>query len=310
MITFFKNDERGLSTLAEPVNGCWIRVIDPTPDELTRLQGMGFPMDYLTYPLDLDERPRTEREDGAILIVLRIPFFQGWTVDVPYTTIPLGIVITDKYLVTVCKRNSDIIQEFACGRVRGLSTSKRNRFVLRLLLHTAAQYLNYLREISRVVETLEDKLQQSIRNREVLELLKYEKSLTYFTTALKSNELMLERLQRSQMFKTYPDDEDLLEDVITENQQAIEMTSIQNDILSGMMDAFASIISNNLNEVIKLLTAVTLVLSFPAIIAGLFGMNVALPFQEDHPLSFPIILLISVGISLGVVLILKRRDWF
>ena len=310
MITIFKNDERGLSTLAEPVNGCWIRVIDPTPDELTRLQGMGFPMDYLTYPLDLDERPRTEREDGAILIVLRIPFFQGWTVDVPYTTIPLGIVITDKYLVTICKRSNDIIQEFAGGRVRGLSTGKRNRFVLRLLLHTAAQYLNYLREISRVVETLEDKLQQSSRNREVLELLKYEKSLTYFTTALKSNELMLERLQRSQMFKAYPDDEDLLEDVITENQQAIEMTSIQNDILSGMMDAFASIISNNLNEVIKLLTAVTLVLSFPAIIAGLFGMNVALPFQEDHPLSFPIILLISVGISLGVVLILKRRDWF
>ena len=310
MITIFKNDEHGLSTLAEPVNGCWIRVIDPTPDELTQLQGMGFPMDYLTYPLDLDERPRTEREDGAILIVLRIPFFQGWAVDVPYTTIPLGIVITDKYLVTICKRNSDIIQEFACGRVRGLSTSKRNRFVLRLLLHTAAQYLNYLREISRVVETLEDKLQQSIRNREVLELLKYEKSLTYFTTALKSNELMLERLQRSQMFRAYPDDEDLLEDVITENQQAIEMTSIQNDILSGMMDAFASIISNNLNEVIKLLTAVTLVLSFPAIIAGLFGMNVALPFQEDHPLSFPIILLISVGVSLGVAFILKRRDWF
>ena len=129
--------------------------------------------------LDLDERSRTEREDGQILIVLRIPFFQGWNVDIPYTTLPLGIILTDQYLVTVCKRNNDILQEFSSGRVKDLSTSKRNRFVLRLLLATAHRYLSYLREMSRTVETLEDQLQKSIRNREVLELLKYQKSLTY-----------------------------------------------------------------------------------------------------------------------------------
>ncbi len=308
MISILKNTETGLGTLTEPISGCWINVIDPIPEEIARLQRLGLPADYITYPLDLDERSRTEREDGSTLIVLRIPFFQGWTVDVPYTTIPLGIILTDQYLVTVCKRSSDILQEFACGRVRGLSTAKRNRFVLQVLLHTANQYLNYLREISRVVETLEDQLQKSIRNREVLELVKYQKSLTYFTTALKSNELMLERLHRSQMFKAYPDDQDLLEDVITENQQAIEMTSLQTDILSGMMDAFASIISNNQNQVIKLLTAVTLVLSVPTIVASFYGMNIDLPLQE-HPVAFPMVLAVTLGISLTVVLVLRQRDW-
>ena len=309
MLTFIKNNQTGLETLCDPVSGCWFNVIDPTPEEIARLQKLGIPPDFITNPLDIDERPRTEREDGKLLILLRIPYFQGETFDVPYLTIPLGIILGEQYLVTVCKRNNDIIQEFASGRVKDLSTSKRNRFILRLLLGTATRYLNCLREISRAVEALEDKLQMSIRNKEVLELLKYQKSLTYFTTALKANELMLERLQRSQMFKAFPEDEDLLEDVITENQQAIEMTNIQSNILSGMMDAFASIISNNLNEVIKLLTSVTLVLSFPAMVAGFYGMNVVLPFQ-DHPLAFGVVMAVALGLSLTVAIILKKRDWF
>ena len=309
MITFFKNNQTGLETLHNPVSGCWLNVIDPTQDEITRLQGLGFPQDFITYPLDIDERPRTEREDGKLLILLRVPYFQGETFDVPYITIPLCIIVSDKYLVTVCKRNNDIIQEFASGRAKDLSTAKHNRFILRLLLSTANKYLTCLREISRIVEALEDKLQLSIRNKEVLELLKYEKSLTYFTTALKANELMLERLQKSQLFKAYPEDEDLLEDVINENQQAIEMTNIQSNILSGMMDAFASIISNNLNQVIKLLTSITIVLSFPSLVVGLYGMNVALPL-DDHPLAFAFVVAASVGVSLTVAFILKRRDWF
>ena len=309
MITICKSNQAGLESLAGPAAGCWLRVVDPTPDEIARLEALGIPPDYITYPLDIDERPRTEREDSKILILLRIPYFQGESFDVPYITIPLGIILTDQYVVTVCKRNNDIIQEFSSGRARDLSTTKHNRFVLRLLLATAAKYLSYLREISRVVEALEDKLQLSIRNQQVLDLLKYEKSLTYFTTALRANELMLERLQRSQLFKPYPEDEELLEDVITENQQAIEMTNIQSNILSGMMDAFASIISNNLNQVIKLLTSITIVLSFPAIVVGFYGMNVALPF-DDHPLAFGVVIAIALGFSLIVALILKKLDWF
>ena len=309
MITIVKSNQTRLEPLAGPVAGCWLNVIDPTPDEIARLEALGIPLDFITYPLDIDERPRTEREDSKILILLRIPFFQGETLDVPYVTIPLGIILTGQYMVTVCKRNNDVIHEFASGRARDFTTTKHNRFVLRLLLGTANKYLSYLREISRVVEALEDKLQLSIRNQQVLDLLKYEKSLTYFTTALRANELMLERLQRSQLFKSYPDDEDLLEDVITENQQAIEMTNIQSNILSGMMDAFASIISNNLNQVIKLLTSITLVLSFPAMVAAFYGMNVALPL-DDHPLAFGVVIAVALSLSLIVALVLKKLDWF
>jgi magnesium transporter len=180
--------------------------------------------------------------------------------------------------------------------------------VLRILLLTANKYLGALREITKAVDILEDQLQQSTRNKEVLGLLKYQKSLTYFTTALKSNELMMERLQRSGMLKTYPEDEDLLEDVLTENQQAIEMTNITSNILSSMMDAFASIISNNLNGVMKFLAAVTIILALPSMVASFFGMNVHLPF-EAHPMAFVFIIVISIAISIGAVYMFWKRDW-
>ncbi|MEN6409710.1 MAG: magnesium transporter CorA family protein, partial [Anaerolineaceae bacterium] len=156
---------------------------------------------------------------------------------------------------------------------------------------------------------LEDRLQMSMRNKEVLELLKYQKSLVYFTTALKSNELLMERLQRSQLFRMYPDDEDLLEDVLTENQQAIEMTNIANNILSGMMDAFASIISNNLNVVMKFLTSMTIVLSLPTIVTSFFGMNVQLPFASS-PYAYLIVIAIFMFMSAVTIFIFTRRDWF
>jgi magnesium transporter len=309
MITIYKNNETGLIRLPEPVKGSWINVINPSPEEIAQLQALGVPQDYIIYPLDLDERARTERENGELLIVLRIPYFQGAQADVPYITIPLGIILTENHILTICRMENDITSELANGRVKDLVTAKRLRFVLRLLLHTANKYLIYLREITKVVDALEDQLQQSTRNKEVLDLLKYQKSLTYFTTALKSNELMMERLQRSQLLRTYPEDEDLLEDVLTENQQAIEMTNITSNILSNMMDAFASIISNNLNAVMKFLAAITIVLSLPTMVASFFGMNVHLPF-EVHPQAFLLILLISVAISLSAVYIFWRRDWF
>ena len=309
MITIYKNHENKLVQVEKLIPGCWIKAINPTPSEIEQLQTIGIPNDYLTYPLDLDERSRTERENGELLIILRIPYFQGETSDIPYITIPLGIIVTEQFLVTVCKYDNDILHEFANGRVKGLIIAKHLRFVLRLLLHTASKYLFHLREINKVVDSLEDQLQESTRNREVLELLKYQKSLTYFTTALKSNELMMERLQRSQLFKTFPEDEDLLDDVLTENQQAIEMTNISSNILSSMMDAFASIISNNLNSVMKLLASITIVLSLPTMVASFYGMNVHLPF-ENHPNAFLFALGFSFAISLTVVFIFWRHDWF
>lgn len=309
MITIYANRENGLATQSELTGSSWLNVIDPTPEEIARLQDLGIYPDFITYPLDLDEQARMEREDGQILIVLRIPCYQGESADIPYITIPLGIILTDKLVVTICKRDNEILQAFTSGRVRDLTPGKKYRFVLRLLLRTAQTYLANLREINKVVEVLEDRLQMSTRNKEVLDLLKYQKSLTYFTTALKANDLLVERLQRIQIFKAYPEDEDLLEDVLIENKQAIEMTNIASNILSSMMDAFASIISNNLNVVMKFLTSVTIVLSIPTIIFGYYGMNVSLPMMK-HPIAFLGILGATMVVMLLVVLMFWRRDWF
>jgi magnesium transporter len=308
MITIYRTDERGLSVVPEVCKGCWINVVDPTPDEITWLQELSVPQEFVFYPLDVDERARVEREDGNVLIVVRLPMAEAPHADVPFTTHAVGIVLTGQYIVTISKRDNDILQELTRGRVRDLSTAKRNRFILRLLLNTAAKYLSYLREINRAVDLLEDQLQMSLRNRELLALLKYQKSLVYFTTALKSNELMMERLQRSQHFAAYPDDTDLLEDVLTENQQAIEMTNIASNILISMMDALASIISNNMNTVMKFLAAVTIVLTLPVMVASLYGMNVPLPLQ-DWPFAFAVVILVSFGLAALVARIFIRRDW-
>lgn len=310
MITIYKSTSNGLEQINEFTSGCWVNMIDPTSDDIERMTGQGIPQDFMTYPLDMDERARSEREDdGKMLILIRIPFFQGLTVDVPYTTMPLGLILTDTMIVTVCRRQNDLTTEFASGKIKNLSTGKRIRFVLRMLLLNANRFLSHLRQINKMTEDLEDRLQQSMQNKEVLELLKYQKSLVYFTTALKANELLLERLQRTQLFRQYSDDEDLLEDVITENQQAIEMVNISSNILSSMMDAFASIISNNLNVVMKFLASVTILVSLPAIVTGFYGMNVDLPFQT-LPYTWVGILgvcLLVVGVT---IFLFFRKRWF
>jgi magnesium transporter len=308
VITYHKTGEQGLETVAEIVKNCWINVADPTPDELTQLRALDIPPEFITYPLDLDERPRVEREEGYTLILLRVPYFQGDASDLPYTTIPLGNVLNGQWIMTICRHDHEILHEFVVGRVRGLATAKRNRFILHVLLSAANKYLSNLRDINKVVDGLEDQLQMSMRNRELLGLLKYQKSLVYFTTALKANELMMERLHRSGFFRTYPDDEDLLEDVITENQQAIEMTNIASNILSSMMDAFASIISNNMNVVIKFLTAITIVLTLPTLITSFYGMNVRMPLQ-DWPHTSWLILGGSLVLAVVVARLFLKRDW-
>ncbi len=304
------NSENHLELLDDIVAGCWVNCIDPTTDEIERLTYHHIPLDFITDPLDIDERPRTEREDdGTVLVLLRIPYFEGALVDVPYSTIALGIVITDQFIVTICRRTNELIDRLKQSNIRGFSTAKRVRFLLHILLNSANKFLNYLREIDNTVDRLEDKLQVSLNNKDLLELLKYQKSMVYFATALRTNELMMERLQRSQIFRSYPDDEDLLEDVLTEIKQAREMVSISSDILKSMTESFASIISNNLNDVVKVLTSFTIILSIPTIVTGFFGMNFRLPF-EQYPFAYWIVIGICLGLAGVTTILFVWRKWF
>jgi magnesium transporter len=289
-------------------NGTWVKAVDPTPEEIQQLVDWGIEADYINYSLDLDEMPRMERDEDYTFILIRIPHSQPES-DIPYRTIPLGIMIKGNMIVTICRYEKEMFKVLANGKYRLLKTGKRYRFALYIFLETATRYLNHLREINRITEALEDQLQQSTRNREVLELLKYQKSLTYFATALRSNEVMMERVQRTQIFNYYEEDQDLLEDVLTENQQAIQMTSINTEILSSMMDAFASIISNNLNTVMKALAAITIIINVPAVVAAFYGMNVTLP-GEKHPLAFLTVIGISLTLTALATFIFYKRDWF
>ncbi|GAB4464929.1 MAG: magnesium transporter CorA family protein [Anaerolineales bacterium] len=308
MLTIYKTTERGIEQLDTLVNGSWVKAIDPTPEEIEQLVNWGVDIDYINYSLDLDEMPRIEHEEDYTFILLRIPHRQLES-DPPYITIPLGIMIRGNIIVTICKYDKEMFNVLANGKYRMLKTGKRYRFALYIFLETATRYLAHLREINRATETVEDQLQKSQRNRELLELLKYQKSLTYFATALRSNEVMMERVQRMQIFKHYEEDQDLLEDVLTENQQAIQMTNINTEILASMMDAFASIISNNLNVVMKALAALTIILNLPTIVASFYGMNVNLPAQ-DHPLAFLFIIGVTVGVTAIATFVFYKRDWF
>jgi len=307
MITIYQGTESGLEIIAQPTSGCWINVVDPSSEEIAQLtETLSIPQDFITYPLDMDERARTEKEDGATLIVLRVPSFQGEALGVPYITVPLGIVLTDWFVATVCKVETSVIETLS--RARALSTGKRNRFILRMLRITANRYLNDLRSIDNTVDALEDRLQHALRNRELMELLQYQKSLVYFTTALKSDELILRQLQKYQLFQQYPEDLDLLEDVLTEVQQAIEMTNISSNILTQMVAAFASIISNNLNVVMRFLASVTIILSLPTMIASFFGMNVLVPLAQ-RAWAFPFILGTAILVCASVAVLFWKKNW-
>jgi magnesium transporter len=308
MITILKTADKKLSMLPQVADGAWVNVINPSPIEIEETYGLGIPLDFITYSLDLDERPRTEKEAGTTLLLLRIPYYQGDTEDIPFTSVPLGIILCYDYIITVCKYEIPFLQQLLNKHGQYFSTSKRNRFILQILLAIANQYLDAVRMINKKVDHIEDQLQKSIQNKEVLELLKFQKSLELLSTALKSNELVFEKIQRTRFFATYTDDADLLEDVITENQQAIEMTNIASNLLSQMMDAFASIISNNQNHVIKVLTSVTIILTLPTLFSSFYGMNLTLPMQGSN-LGYIVIGSLSVAVMFMAAWFFKKRNW-
>lgn len=309
MITIYKTVKGKLAEQKRYTTGAWIHAVNPDEAEIEQLLKWGVPRDGINSALDVNELARVEKEDGATFIILRVPFFLGDQMDIPYTTIPLGVITSSKWIVTICRQSTELMRESRKSKEHPLHTKKHNTFILHILYNTAKLYLLHLNSINAIVDNLEDRLSVSIRNKELFQLLKYQKSLTFFSTALKTNSLMIERLQRLRLFQKYEEDQDLLDDVLTENLQAMEMTNISSNILSQMMDAFASMISNNQNNVIKVLTSVTIIMSMPVIVASIFGMNIALPF-EDRPDAIWITLGISLFLALVAALIFRKKDWF
>ena len=307
MLRIFKTVEDRLFELDAIEENAWIHLQDPKDDELSYIsRELEIELDLLKAATDEEERARIDWENGQTLILVDVP-----VVDEEgafnYTTLPLGIVHTDKYIVTVCMAETTIIEDFMEERVRGFYTFKKTRFILQLLFKTSAKFLQYLRQIDKISTHVQNELQKSMKNRELLQMMQLEKSLVYFSTSLVANEVVMEKLMRTEAVKKYSEDADLLEDVIVENKQAIEMCTIYRDILSGTMDAFASVISNNLNVVMKFLAAATIIIAVPTLIASLWGMNVNVPFLGS-PIGFWAVLgFAGVAAGLTIWLLWKKK---
>lgn len=311
MIKIFSTAENNkLKELNQIEEGAWVHLLDPSREEVSRIvRELEVDEGLLRAALDEEETARLDYEDGVTLIIVDIPIVVPADGSFLYETVPLGILITEHNIITVCLEETVLIEDFWNGRVRGMDTCKRTRFVLQLLYRNARKFLQYLRMIDKASTQVERALHKSMKNRELIQMLKLEKSLVFFSTSLKGNEVVLEKILRGNMIRKYPDDTDLLEDVIIENKQAIEMCTIYRDILSGTMDAFASIISNNLNIVMKLLASITILMSIPTMFASFWGMNVAVPW-EGAVGGFWIVLGISALATVIVGIVLWRKKMF
>ena len=311
MLQIFKSTDSGLVTLDQVEDGTWINLTNPIEQEILSIsESLNIPVEHLKAALDEEERSRIEVDEGCTVVLIDIPVPNANLQDGGiYYTIPLGIIITDRNIVTVSLQENYVISSFIERRIKSFYTFKKTRFLLQILYKNSKLYLQYLRRIDKASDKIESKLHKSLKNEELIQLLGLEKSLVYFSTSLKSNETVLEKILRSTPVKMYPEDTDLLEDVIVENKQAIEMANIYSNILTGTMDAYASVISNNLNIVMKFLTSATIVLSVPTMVASFFGMNVEVPF-ENNPHAFVIIFIISLVFSVIIAITMVRKQLF
>lgn len=308
MIRYYKTIDDKLEKLNSFENGCWINLVEPSQSEINEIVNLlNIDAESIKAALDEEERSRIDVEDDHTLILIDIPVDESDENSSHYTTIPLGIIIVNNTIITVCTAQSKILNDFIVGHIKEFYTFKKTRFILQILHKNATYYLNYLRRINKMTTVIEKEIYNSMKNKELFQLLELEKSLVYFSTSLKANELVLNKMVRTPSIKKYSEDEDLLEDVIIENKQALEMATIYGDILSRIMDAFSAIISNNQNSVMQFLTSVTLIFSIPTIVSGLFGMNVGgIPYGND-PNGFWIVILITTLISLVITFLMSKN---
>lgn len=311
MKKIYKTDDAILSERLEYEQDVWIDLTSPSMEELTEVaERYRIDMNDLRAALDDEESSRVQLEDGYTLILEDIPFEETRNEQRAYTTIPLGILLVDDAIITVCSKETIVLSNFCNNRVKGFSTKKKMRFVYQILLRTTNLYQAYLRLIDKKRMEIEKRVgSQTTEDQDLVNLHELETNLVYFATSLSANKLVLERLNRYERIKQYPEDKELLDDVMVENRQAIEMTNIYRDIIHGTRDLVSTIINNRLNDVMKFLTSITLVMAIPTIISGIYGMNVSstwMPLSET-PYGFYIICILTVLICMIAFWILKRR---
>ncbi|MCB5258348.1 MAG: magnesium transporter CorA family protein [Candidatus Cloacimonetes bacterium] len=310
MVQYFKVQEQRFVPAMALNEAFWIHMDNPNDEEIKQLiERFNLEEDYITDLQDADENSRMEYDEGAVLIILRVPlYYRHKSSTIPFATAPLGIIAVQDKLITVSFFKTEVLTQYLEGKHKPFNITQQS-FLLQIAFRTSTYYLKFLKEIIRRSNNIEIELYQSMRNKEIIRLLRLEKSLVYFSTSLQSNEIILERMQRSRWLNQDPDAEDMVEDVIIENRQAIEMTNVHSSILSNIMDAFASIISNNLNMRMKFLTSVSIILMLPTLVASIWGMNVALPLQHNK-YAFLILMGISAVAAILVVLYFIHKNLF
>ena len=313
MLTIYKWENGGLRETPEFAPSCWINLVEPTTTELESvMQHSQVSRDFLTDPLDADERPRFDYDDDSTMLIVHVPCpVNDENSPYPYRTVPLGIILFGQSVITVCSAQTPVTAAFLDQIRRVCPPSDRYRFAFRLLWHGGVLFLRYLHDIHQRSLALEDELHESISNEVLLKLLTIEKSLVYFTTSLKADTIALARANTARQLVMSEDDRDQLEDAMVEYQQALETATIHANILNGTLDTFASLINNNLNNVMKYLTAATILLAAPTLIASIYGMNIELPVQR-HAHAFAIVMSTSLLLagtigSIFFVLSKKRR---
>lgn len=299
MIEYYKTINGSIDKINDFTNGCWINIVNPSMSELKNISSkFNIDINALSSVLDKEERSRLESEDGYSMVIIDVPVDESDTNSSTYSTMPLSIFLINNAIITISTIESEILNIFINKKIKNFSTTKKSRFLFQILQQNAFSYLKYLRQIDNLTTQIERNIYSSVKNQELIQILNLEKSLIYFSTSLKANDMVLNKIMRTKSIEKFEDDEDLLEDVLMENKQAMEMSNIYGDILSRIMDAFSSIISNNQNRVMSILTSVTLIMSIFTIISGFFGMNVlGLPFST-HPYGFFIIILVSILLAI------------
>ena len=310
MVNIYRTDNNEFKELKILQKDCWIDMINPTYEEIKDISNKtNTDLDLLTKLLDDEELPRIEVGDNATLIVVDTPYITDTRYKHKYNTDPLGIIINnDGYFITISLKKQSLLDDFKNSKVKNFDIKKKTKFVIQILLRVAGIYQKELISINNYINKKEKTLYKSTNNKELIDLLNIEKTLVYISTSLKANDAVLEKLSKGNVITLYEDDSDLMEDAIIENKQAIEMANIYREILTSMTDTYATIISNNLNDVMKFLAGITIVFSIPTMVASFIGMNVPLGNIGSSKLSFILIILISFILSFIIAIILKKKN--